>query len=134
MSTLLLNANGVTNNFIGEIICRQFLRMWNGQSTGRPSKRFWLADCVTTYTIYLSLFTQTADPNHFRGTNCTKSFHLVLNSQFTFFFQQPTFLTNTLQLHCTKYFNLPVCNCNFHLIWSILSILLKCQSSDSRQM
>ena len=32
-----------------------------------PQKRFGSADCDTIYTIYVSLCTQTADPNPFRG-------------------------------------------------------------------
>ena len=34
-------------------------------------KWFGSANCDTIYTLYLSLCTQTANPNHFRGTHCT---------------------------------------------------------------
>ena len=37
--------------------------------TGHPSKMVKSAD-DTIYTIYQSLFTQSADPNPFRGTHC----------------------------------------------------------------
>ena len=38
-----------------------------------PRKGFGSADCDTIYAIYLSLFTQSANPNPFRGTHCNIS-------------------------------------------------------------
>ena len=31
---------------------------------------------VTLYALYLSLCTQTADPNHFRGTHCMRRYNV----------------------------------------------------------
>ena len=43
--------------------------------TGRrfPTKKFGSTDCDTIYIIYLSLCTQSADPNPIRGTHCMRT-------------------------------------------------------------
>ena len=61
-----------------------------------PQKRFGSADCDTIYTIYVSLWTQTADPNPFRGTHCIFCFFSFILS-YSFYRKNPVYFTQYLR-------------------------------------
>ena len=69
----------------GDIVCPFFCFSIYPQVTSGPQKRTGSADCVTIYTINLSLCTQSIDPNPFRGTTCSMQVSFLLESVFNFF-------------------------------------------------